>query len=148
MAEMTISKLREMLKRDLELAQERVRTLEDQLKRFEELVSEGQENANKDSVKEGEGSGQQTLLAPVRPPEGNGSTKAIRELMENAPGEFNVPGIAKAVLKDFPNLKYKDLSRQGSQVANRLKKRNKIKLVRAGIGREPNTYISAKYSGA
>ena len=143
MVEMTIPRLRELMRRDLDLAQERVRILEEQLKRFDEMVSEGHENTNGDSVKEDE----QPLLAPVRPPKGNGSTKAIRELMENAPGEFNVPGIAKAVSKDFPNLKYKELSRQGSQVANRLKKRNKIKLVRAGIGREPNTYISAKYSG-
>jgi hypothetical protein len=148
MAEITIPGLRKMLRRDLELAQEKVRTLEEQLKRFDELVSEGDGHPNEGSVKEDEGEGQQSLLAPVRLPEGSGSTKAIRELMVNAPGEFNVPGIAKAVSKDFPNLKYKELSRKGSQVANRLAKRNKIKMVRKGIGREPNTYISAKYSDA
>jgi len=147
MSELTVSDLREKTKRDLELARERVRVLEEQLKWIENAITEGSAPPNTQASSKDNAGAQQSLLAPVYSSGENTSGKAIRELMENAPGEFNVTGVVQAVAKDFPDIEYKVLSRKGSQIANRLAKNKKIKLVRKGSGREPHTYISAKYSG-
>jgi len=141
MSELTAKDLREKTKRDLELARERVRTLEGQLKWIENAISEGlgtKESNNDTEVEE------QSLLAPVNSSDENSPGKAIRELMENAPGEFNVPGIVKAISNQFPDMDYTTLSKKGSQIANRLARKKKIKLIHRGEGRNPNTYVSTK----
>ncbi len=149
MAMLTATDLREKTKHELELAQERVRTLEEQLKWIEDAIKESgdqhseQMTANEDSTDDG----QQPLLAPVGSSDENTPGRVIRELMENAPGEFNVPGVVKAVLSNFPNLDYATLSKKGSQIANRLAKKEKIKVIHKGEGRHPNTYVSTKYTG-
>ena len=147
MGELTVSDLREKTKRDLELARERVRTLEAQLEWIENAIAEDSGHTHDPSFSSDNGVEQQSLLAPASSSGENTSGRAIRELMENAPGEFNVTGVVKAVSKDFPDIEYQSLSRKGSQIANRLAKKKKIKLVHKGTGREPHTYISTKYSG-
>lgn len=149
MVELTAEDLREKTKRDLELARERVRTLEGRLKWIEDAISEGARSTTKDlpPTNNDTETEEQSLLAPVNSSDKNLPGKAIRELMENAPGEFNVPGIVKAVSPQFPDKDYKALSRKASQIANRLAKKKKIKLIHRGEGREPNTYVSTKYTG-
>ncbi len=149
MGKLTAEDLREKTKRDLEVARERVRTLEDQLKWIEAAISETASTTTENSLSTDNDTGaeDQSLLAPVNSSGENSPGRAIRELMENAPGEFNVPGVVKAVSNQFPDLEYQTLSRKGSQIANRLAKANKIKLIYKGVGREPNTYVSIKYTG-
>jgi hypothetical protein len=147
MSGLTVSGLREKTKRDLELARERVRTLEEQLKWIENAIAEDTGHSHNLSSSNDKVTEQQSLLAPVSSPGENTSGKAIRELMENAPGEFNVTGVVQAVAKDFPDIEHKVLSRKGSQIANRLATNKKIKMVKKGSGRKPHTYISVKYSG-
>jgi hypothetical protein len=143
MEQITVSDLRERVKKDLDLARVKVQTLEDMLKLLDNAINEGPNsiNTNGDS-----GNKEPSLLAPVGSNGKNTYRKAIRELMENAPGEFNVPGIVRAIERDFPTIDRAELSKTGSQVANKLSKSKKIKLVQKGGGREPNIYISAKYS--
>ncbi len=147
MGELTAIDLREKTKRDLELARERVRTLKGQLKWIEDAISDGtgattERLPSTDNDTETE---EKSLLAPVSSSDENLPGTAIRELMENAPGEFNVPGIVKAVSPKFPDKDYKTLSRKGSQIAHRLAtKTKKIKLIHEGVGRKPNTYVSTK----
>ena len=146
MSELTVLDLREKLSRDLDLARERVRTLEEQLKWFDNAMAE--DISDPPSTSEVKDDEQAPLLAAPNVSEENTVGKAIRETMVNAPGQFNVPGVVKAVQKDFPDIDYKELSRKGSQIAGRLAKPKvgKIKLVEKGKGRKPNTYVSAKYS--
>lgn len=149
MAELTVSDLRDKLKRDIGLARERVRTLEEQLEWFDGAVTESPDTINPDIVT-GKDSGdeqQPSLLAPTVSSGGNTLGIAIRELMEDAHGEFNVPGVVKAIMPSFPDVERSDLSRKASQVANRLNKKGKIKLITKGAGREPHTYISTKLCG-
>lgn len=143
MTQLTVSDLREKLKRDLDLAREKVRTLEDQLKWLDGAINEGVDHPN--SNEDGEDK-DHPLLAPVYSDGKNTPRKAMQELMIDAPGQFNVPGIVTAIVKDFPTVDRAVLSKTGSQVANRLAKNKKIKLVQRGLGREPHIYISAKYS--
>ncbi len=143
MAQLTVSDLREKLKRDLDLAREKVRTLEGQLKWFDGAINEGVDHSNPNEDGEDKG---HSLLAPIYSNGKNTPRKAIRELMIDAPGQFNVPGIVTAIVKDFPMVARGELSKVGSQTANRLAKNKKIKLVQKGQGREPHIYISAKYS--
>lgn len=149
MAGLTAEDLREKTKKDLELARERVRLLEEQLKWIEDVINKnGEETPEHSSTGNGENeTEEQSLLAPTKSSGEDSPGRAIRELMENAPGEFNVPGVVNAILKEFPDYDYKALSKKGSQIANRLSRMKKIKLISRGTGREPNVYVSTKYTG-
>lgn len=148
MGELTAKDLREKTKRDLELACERVRTLEGQLKWIEDVISEnaGTTTENLPSTDNDTRTEEQSLLAPTSSSDKNLPGRAIRELMETAPGEFNVPGVVKAISNQFPDIEYQTLSRKGSQIAHRLAKKKKIRLIHKGVGRSPNTYVSTKYA--
>ena len=142
MEQLTVSDLREKLRRDLDIARAKVQTLEDQLKWLDNAINEGLNNTKEDS----EDKESSLLLKPVYSNGKDTPSKAMKELMIDAPGQFNVPGIVEAIVKDFPTVDRVALSKTGSQVANRLAKKKKIKLVQKGEGREPHIYISAKYS--
>lgn len=147
MGELTAKDLQKKTIRDLELARERVRILEGQLKWINDAMGESSETETSPSTNSDTETQEPSLLAP-----GNSSGEklpgtAIRELMESAPGEFNVPGVVKAISDQFPDTDYTTLSKKGSQIANRLAKNKKIRLIHRGEGRNPNTYVSTKYTG-
>lgn len=145
MADITVSSLIEKLKQDLERARERVRTLQEQLEWLENQAAV-KPDIEQDVSEEAEiEPSELSLVAPSSSPGETTVGRAIRELMENAPGEFNVPGVAKAISRQFPNVSYKELSRKGSQISSRLAKRGVITLVKKGTGREPHVYKSTKY---
>ncbi len=146
---MSVVGLRNKLERKIELARKRVIMYEELLKLFDnEMTQSSDPDTVPDIVtSKDNGDGQLSLLAPTASSRGNTLGIAIREMMENANGQFNVPGVVVAVMPSFPDIERSDLSRKASQVANRLNKKGKIKLVKKGAGREPNTYISTKLCG-
>jgi hypothetical protein len=139
MADMTIHELRGII--DGKLAEAR-----GQIKKWEEYL------ALLDSLEHESGGDAKVVRAvgviPSPPPlvgtKGgagkNTGGRALRELMIRAEGDFNVPGIVKAVQSQIPEIPYEALSRRASAIAYRLLKAKKIKVVKAGAGREPHTY--------
>lgn len=83
------------------------------------------------------------LVSPKRGAGKNTGGHALRELMIRAEGDFNVPGIVKAVQSQIPDIPYETLSRRASAIAYRLLKAKKITVVKPGAGREPHTYRRA-----
>ena len=144
MSELKATDLREKIAKDLDLAREKVRMLEEQLNWIDDAINSAIHKDIKPATANPIKFVQQSLLA--EPPSSPGSAlgDAIRELMINATEKFNVPGIVNAVKNGFPDMEYSEISKRGSQVATRLCKQGKIILVEKGVGRSPNTYESAK----
>ena len=139
MADLTIRELRGVINGKLTEARGQIKKWEEYLALLDSLERESGGDAK--VVKVAGGTPSQTPL--VSPKRGTGKDtggRALRELMIRAEGDFNVPGIVKAVQSQIPEIPYETLSRRASAIAYRLFKAKKITVVKPGAGREPHTY--------
>lgn len=147
MTELTVEALRDKLENDIKVARAELAILEGQLEWLEKQIR-GEAETSKDISGSGEVEIENlSLVATASSSEKMTVGRAIKELMLDASGEFNVPGIANVISRQFPDIKLPELKGKCSQVASRLHKKGKITRVQKGEGREPNIYKSNKLVG-
>ena len=139
MADLTIRELRGVINGKLAEARGQIKKWEEYLALLDSLERESGGDAK--VVKAvGVTPSQAPLVSPKRGAGKDTGGRALRELMIRAEGDFNVPGIVKAVQSQIPEIPYETLSRRASAIAYRLLKAKKITVVKPGAGREPHTY--------
>jgi len=140
MAELTVRQLRGVIGARLAEAQAQAKKWAEYLSLLDEL----ERTSGADAIvtkAAGDTPPQGSLVSPKRGDDGKDTGgRAIRELMLRVEGEFTVPGIVQAIRPHYPSVGYELMSRRASAIAYRLLKGKKIEGVKAGAGREPNTY--------
>ena len=139
MADLTIRELRGVINGKLAEARGQIKKWEEYLALLDSLERESGGDA-KVVKAAGATPSQAPLVSPKRGAGKDTGGRALRELMIRAEGDFNVPGIVKAVQSQIPEIPYETLSRRASAIAYRLLKAKKITVVKPGAGREPHTY--------
>ncbi len=138
MKELTVSQLRERINNKLNAARLQVSKLEEQLRLFDSLIQEGEDESL---------TADNTIISPEPKilekkafDDEESVGKAITETIRKAEGEFNAHSITKIIKIKFPEVSYGEITKKFAAKAYRLQKRGEIKCVKKGYGRTPHMY--------